>query len=136
MMRQGERGKTGDHGQRGERGERGETGQSRLSLAQRLVYLLILVVVGIGFFKFEQADRASQVQRDQICETQIDNREALRQVYRDVATLGLSLLDNPDTTPERREVLRQRFEVFERDRLGQFPELEPGCKQPSTRDVG
>lgn len=131
-MRQGERGKTGDHGQQGDpgaQGAQGLTGRSRLGRPQLLVYLMILIVIGIGFFKFEQADRESIEQRDQICAKQIANREAVRQVYRDVAKLGQSLLDNPKTSPERKAVLQQRFEDFERDRLAEFPPILPGCER-------
>lgn len=139
-MRQGERGKTGDHGQAGEaglQGPRGATGRSRLGTAQLLVYLLILSVIGVGFYNFEQADRDSIQQRDRICEKQIANREAIRQVYRDVAQLGRSLLDNPDTTPERKMVLERRFSDFERDRLAEFPPILPGCeKQLPPKEAG
>lgn len=84
-------------------------------------YLLLLSVLAVALLQLEH-------QGDRLCDKQVQNRQAVRQVYSDVAALGRSLLDNPELDPERRAVLDSRFRQFEQDRLLEFPPIAPGCE--------
>lgn len=87
--------------------------------APLLAYLLIVAVIGLVFYAQERANNADELLRLEACQQAVENREAVRQVYRDVAELGREL----GATPERRAVLRERLDEFERDRLAQIPPL-------------
>lgn len=93
--------------------------------APLLAYLLIVAVVGLVFYTQSRNNDTDERLRLEACEAAAENREAIRQVYRDIAQLGREL----GATPERRAVLRERLDEFERERLKEIPQLDPmKCK--------
>lgn len=92
-----------------------------------MAYVLIVFIGIVGFYQFEQADQESEKQRMSICERQRENRDALRQAYRDVADLGRKLTATSD--PKRRPILREEIDRFERDRLNSLPQIKAGCEE-------
>lgn len=87
--------------------------------APMLAYLLIVAAMALALYTQEKSDEADEQIRQQDCAQSVANREAIRQVYRDVADLGRRL----GATPERRAELREQFDQFERDRLSKIPAL-------------
>ncbi len=93
-----------------------------------LAYVLIVVVAAVGFYHVERADVESERQRDRLCAEAIVNREALRQVYRDVAALGHSLIEtSPNRSPQEKTVVLEKFDEFQRQRIAALPPLSPDC---------
>ncbi len=86
-----------------------------------LAYLLIVAVALVGFLQFEQEDTESQRQRDRLCAEAKVNREALRQVYVDVANLGRQLVGDDDPMTDAAQ--RARLDAFERERLANLPPI-------------
>lgn len=94
--------------------------------APAFAYLLIVAVIGLVFFVQERNSATDERLRLEACAQSVQNREAIRQVYRDIAELGREL----GATPERRAFLQEILDGFERERLSEIPPLDPGeCEQ-------
>lgn len=87
--------------------------------APLLAYLMIVAVIGLVFYTQERNNTTDERLRKEACASSVENREAIRQVYRDVAALGRTL----GSTPERRAELREKLDQFERERLNKIPPL-------------
>ena len=92
-----------------------------------LAYVLIIIVTVVGFVQFEKRSQEAERQQAELCRITDKNREALRQVYKDVAELAdqLSQLSND---PQRREALLARIDAFKKDRLDALPPTQE-CSQ-------
>lgn len=93
--------------------------------APLLAYLLIVAVMGLVLYTQERANKADEALRLEACQQAAVNREAVRQVYRDIAQLGREL----GATPERRRFLAEVLDEFEEERLADIPPLTAeNCK--------
>jgi hypothetical protein len=91
-----------------------------------LAYLLIAAVTFVGFIELEMNDAESVRQRERLCDEAKVSREALRQVYKDVAMLGRNL--TAGSPPERRGQVRELIDTFEEERLASLPPIDGECK--------
>lgn len=87
----------------------------RLTIAQLIAYLIFISAVTYSFYVMEQTN-------DRLCEQSATNREAIREVYRDVAELG-RVLTNTTQPESRKQQLREEIAEFEQERLDQYPPL-------------
>jgi uncharacterized membrane protein len=92
-----------------------------------VAYLLIVAVALAGFVELERNDAESLRQRERLCAEAKVHREALRQVYRDVATLGRNLTQDSQP-PERKARVSRLIDAFEQERLAQLPPIDGQCE--------
>jgi hypothetical protein len=89
----------------------------RIYYAQTLAFLLIVIIAAAGIVYAER-------DRDALCRASYDNREAIRDLAREISNLGEDLVlgDPPkgDISQEQKEAI-DRFEEFEQEQLDHRP---------------
>lgn len=96
-------------------------------VAPLAAFLLIVVVGLVGFFQLEQADQRARDTHAGLCQSAVTDREALRQVYRDVHDLGVALVMQDDPGDPVRAIRLNALREFRDRRLAQIPPLPEDC---------